>query len=360
MKAKRTVVFFLAAFFALALAAEAAHARGEMAALEQVVMAGSQKAARAVVQIRVYRSKDAPQYREQPTPPMLQRGGIAPGYFERPYGPCSGVCIDREGHILTSYFNVSGDVERIVVTFGNGKRCAASMLGYSKEMDVALLKLEGETTGLPCMPLYDPKDIKVGAFVMTIGRSENVFEHSLGFGVLSATDRLRPEIRAYQFDARVNYGNTGGALVDIEGNLIGIVSFVTPGEPNRPNVLGQSSGVGFANTASKLLQILDDLKAGKVLALPTRAFLGISMETSYTKNDGVLVKEVIPNTAAADAGIQPGDLIVEMDGKTVQNAKQLIDVMQQKKIGDKVKIKLKRGNDTLDLEVALREPPPGM
>lgn len=360
MKAKKPIIFVLAAFFALALFAQAAYARGELAALEQVVVASSQKAARAVVQIRVYRKQNDPKYLEQPTPPMLQRGTVAPGYFERPYGPCSGVCIDKEGHILTSYFNVSGEINRIVVTFGNGKRCAAKMLGHSKEMDVALLKLEGETDRLPFLPLYDPKDIKVGAFVMAIGRAENIFEHSLSFGVLSAADRLRPEIRAWQFDARVNYGNTGGALVDIEGNLIGIVAFVTPGEPGQPNVLGQSSGVSFANTAAKLLEILNDLKAGKVLTLPSRAFLGISMETSYTKNDGVLIKEVIPNTAAADAGIQPGDLIVEMEGKTVQNATQLIEVMQKKKIGDKVKIKLKRGADTLELEIVLREPPPGM
>ena len=157
-----------------------------------------------------------------------------------------------------------------------------------------------------------------------------------------------------------HYGVTGGALIDIEGNLIGIVGFVNTGSKGRPNTLGQSSGVGFANTSTKLLSILDDLKDGKVLSLPKRAFLGIKMEPSYNKNDGVLVKEVTENTAAAEAGIEPGDLIVEMDGKPVRNITELINIMKKKKIGDKVKIKLKRGDEIIEIEATLREPPPGM
>ncbi len=360
MKARRAIVCVLCTLFALAFVAEAAHARGELAALENVVIASSRKAARAVVQMRVYRKKDEPQYREYPTPPMLQRGRPAPGYNQRPYGPCSGVCIDRDGHILTSYFNVSGEIERIIVTFGNGKRYAANLMGYSKDMDVAVLKIEGEVGRLPYLELYDSKDVRAGSFAMAVGRAQNVFEHSLSFGVISATGRLRPEIQAYQFDARVNYGVTGGALLDIEGNLIGIIGYVLPGESGRPNALGQSSGVGFANTSAKLLSILEDLKAGKVLTLPKRAFLGIKMEPTYDKNDGVLIKEVIQNTAAADAGIEPGDLIVEMDGKPVRNVTQLIEIMKKKKIGGKVKVKIKRGEEIMEIEVVLREPPPGM
>ena len=360
MKAKISIVCAALILFGLAFIAETAYARGELAALEKVVMSSSQKAARAVVQVRVYRKKGETPYHENPTPPMMQRGRLAPGYGRRPYGPCSGVCIDREGHILTSYFNVSGDVERITVTFGNGKRYPAKLLGYSKDMDVAMLKLEGDPGRLPYLPLYESEHVRVGSFVMAVGRAQNVFKHSLSFGVISALGRLRPEIQAYQFDARINYGVTGGALIDIEGNLIGIVGFVNTGSKGRPNTLGQSSGVGFANTSTKLLSILDDLKDGKVLSLPKRAFLGIKMEPSYNKNDGVLVKEVTENTAAAEAGIEPGDLIVEMDGKPVRNITELINVMKKKKIGDKVKIKLKRGDEIIEIEATLREPPPGM
>jgi len=360
MKARRAIVCVLCTLFALAFVAEAAQARGELAALENVVIASSRKAARAVVQLRVYRKKDEPQYREYPTPPMMERGRSAPGYSQRPYGPCSGVCIDKDGHILTSYFNVSGEIERIIVTFGNGKRYTANLMGYSKDMDVAMLKIEGEVGRLPYLELYDSKDVRAGSFAMAVGRAQNVFEHSLSFGIISAMGRLRPEIQAYQFDARVNYGVTGGALLDIEGNLIGIIGYVLPGERGRPNALGQSSGVGFANTSAKLLSILEDLKAGKVLTLPKRAFLGIKMEPTYDKNDGVLIKEVIQNTAAADAGIEDGDLIVAMDGKPVHNVTQLIEIMKKKEIGDKVKVKIKRGEEIIEIEVVLRESPPGM
>jgi serine protease DegQ len=357
MTAKKTIICALVALFALSTV-EARALGDEVAALQKVIMASGEKAAQAVVQIRVFRKTGEAQYEELPTPPMLQQN-IAPGYTMRPYGPCSGVCIDKEGYILTSYFNVSGEIDRITVTFSNGKRYPAKLLGYSKDYDVALLKLDSTEANLPFLPLGD-KSPALGSFVMAIGRAENIFQHTLNFGLMTATGRHRPEIQAWQFDARVNYGNTGGALVDIEGNLLGVVAYVYPSTQETPNALGQSSGVGLANTSQKLLSMLDDLKAGKVLTLPQRAFIGIAMEESYSRNDGAMIREVIKGTAAEEAGIQTGDLVVEIDGQAVANPSVLIAALKTKKIGDKVQLKIKRGDKMLTFDITLKPAPPGM
>lgn len=357
MTAKKTIIFVMAAFLAM-WAAEARALGPEAAALQKVVMESGDKAAKAVVQIRVFRKTDEPLYVEIPTPPM-QQPALAPGYSMRPYGPCSGVCIDKEGHVLTSYFNISGDIDHITVTFSDGKRHGAKLLGYSQDYDIALLKIEGAKGDLPFLALND-KNSGLGAFVMVIGRTENVFQHTLNFGLMSAIGRHRPEIQALQFDARVNYGNTGGALIDIEGNLLGIVAYCYPDTQATPNGLGQSSGVGFANTSQKLLAMLDDLKAGKALTLPARAFVGIAMDDTYTKQDGVLIREIIKGTAAEEAGITAGDLIMEADGQAVTNPSQLIAILKIKKVGDKLALKIKRGDKVVDLEITLRPAPPGM
>ena len=357
MTAKKTIICALGVFFALC-AVEARAAGNETAALEKTIMASGEKAAQAVVQIRVFRKTDEAPYEELATPPMFQQAP-AVGYAMRPYGPCSGVCIDKDGYVLTSYFNISGEIDHITVTFGNCKRYPAKLLGYSRDYDVALLKVDAPGVSLPFLPLSD-KSPAVGAYVMAIGRAMNVLQHTLNLGLMTATGRHRPEIQAWQFDACVNYGNTGGALVDIEGNLLGIVAYVYPNTEATPNALGQSSGVGLANTCVKLRAMLDDLKAGKVLTLPQRAFIGIAMEESYAKNDGALIREVIKGTAAEEAGLQAGDLVTEINGQAVANATELIAVLKTKSIGDKVQLTVKRGDKVQTFDITLRAAPPGM
>jgi S1-C subfamily serine protease len=360
MTKRRTIICALVAAFALSFAAHAFALGSEIAALQKVIMKNGDQAAKAVVQIRVFRKgNEEPVYEKIPTQPMLQMQNIAPGYMTRPYGPCSGVCIDKDGFILTSYFNISGNVDRITVTFSDGKRYPAKLLGRSRDLDVALLKIDGGPGNFPALTLTD-KPAKVGSFVMTIGRAENVFQHTLNFGLMTATGRHRPEIQAWQFDARVNYGNTGGALVDIEGNLLGVIAYCYPNSPATPNGLGQSSGVGLANTCVKLLGMMDDLKAGKVITLPSRAFIGIQMDPAYLKNDGALINEVLKGTAAEEAGVLTGDLVTEVDGQAIANPSQVIAILKTKKIGDKVQLKIKRGDKVLTFEITLKAAPPGM
>ncbi len=335
-------------------------AKSSAESLQAALIGAGKTAARSVVQIRVTRRNEPP-YKEVPAQAMmsLTRGGAC-GYNQRPYGPCTGVVIDGEGHVLTSNFNVEGEVEKITVTFAGGKRCDAKLLGRSEALDVALLKIQGDFKILHYLELKKPEEeSKVGTYILVVSRTENIRRHSQTFGIVSAVKRLRPDVQALQIDAKVNYGNSGAPVIDIEGNFLGIVGFIKPSTRTVANPFGLSSGIGFANTAEKILAVLDNLKAGKVIKAPEVAFLGVAPDPGYTRNDGVLVRQVIDGSAAREAGLEPGDLIIEFDGTPVRTFRDLANAIQAKKVGDRVTFKIKRGEETKELDATLKARPAG-
>ncbi len=333
-----------------------AWAKSSAESLQAALIKAGKTAARSVVQIRVTRRNEQP-YKEVPAQAMMSSPpGGAYGYNQRPYGPCTGVVIDEKGHVLTSNFNVEGEVEKITVTFAGGKRCDAKLLGRSEVLDVALLKIQGDFKILHYLELKKPEEeSKVGTYILVVSRTENLRRHSQTFGIVSAVKRLSPDVQALQIDAKVNYGNSGAPVIDIEGNFLGLVGFVRP----SANPYGLSSGIGFANTAEKILAVLDDLKAGKVIKAPEVAFLGVAPDPGYTRNDGVLVRQVIDGSAAKEAGLESGDLIIEFDGKSVRTFRDLANAIQAKKVGDRVTFKIKRGEETKELEATLKARPAG-
>jgi len=340
--------------------ATSAWAKSDAESLQTALIEAGKTAARSVVQIRVTRKNEQP-YKEVPAQPMmaLTRGG-AYGYNQRPYGPCTGVVIDGEGHVLTSNFNVEGAVEKITVTLADGKRYDAKLLGRSEVLDVALLKIQGEPETPHYIEMKKPEEeTRVGTYVLVVSRTENVRRHSQTFGIVSAVKRLSPSVEALQIDAKVNYGNSGAPVIDIEGNFLGLVGYIRPSTSRVAYPFGLSSGIGFANTAQKILAVLDDLKAGKVIKAPEVAFLGVAPDPAYTRNDGVLVRQVIDGSAAKDAGLEPGDLIIEFDGRPVRTFRDLANAIQSKKVGDKIRFKIKRGEQTKVLKATLKARPAG-
>ncbi len=316
MRFNKTIITAVFVCALLVCGATDAAAKTDAEALQNTVTAVGEEAAKAVVQIRVIRNNEQP-YKEIPSQnSFFSTRNMAPGYNSRPYGPCTGVMIDKEGHILTSHFNIEGDIKKITVTLGSGERHEAKLLGRSEVMDIALLKITGDFNTKDYLKLKSPKEKpRLGAYVIVVSRTVNIRQHSLTFGIISAIDRLRPEIAAMQIDAKVNYGNSGAPALNLRGNFIGLVGFVRDKSAKMNNPTGQSSGIGFANTADKIIAILKDLKAGKIITAPKSPFLGVSFEPTYTKGDGVLIREVHAGSAAADAGLEAGDLIIEFDGK---------------------------------------------
>ena len=362
MNSKKIIITAIAALAVLVVQITPAHAKSDAEALQEVIIETGAQAAESVVQIRVIRAGgEEKEYKEIPRQDTAfratARGQAAPGYFARPYGPCSGVLIDsQEGYVLTSNFNVQGNIEKIFVTFGDGERFEAGLLGRSEIMDIAMLKIKGNVKHRTAMQLEKAKEeARVGQFVLVVGRTENIKTHSQTFGIVSAVKRLNPRVAALQLDAKINYGNSGAPVVDIAGNMIGLVGFVR----SDSNPVGQSSGIGFACTTEKILEILDDLKAGKIVTAPKMPFLGIKFEMSYDKNDGILVGEVIAGSAAQEAGLQEGDLIVEFDGNPVRTPRDLVRLIQTKKVGDKVTFKIKRNGTEMVLKATLKARPAG-
>ncbi|HXX95425.1 MAG TPA: trypsin-like peptidase domain-containing protein, partial [Planctomycetota bacterium] len=150
-------------------------------------------------------------------------------YYNRPKGPTSGVIYGADGFILTSYFNVSGGLKKdgIKVTLGDGRELVAELLGFDEDRDIALLKVAA--TGLPVLPKADTPKLAQGLFVALVGRSPERDNPTINLGILSAMNRM--ERSAVQTDAEMNYGNCGGALVTLGGELVGVACNIKPKAP---------------------------------------------------------------------------------------------------------------------------------
>jgi S1-C subfamily serine protease len=294
-----------------------------------------EKIEKSIVSIKVVRR------REPPPRPVIPGIGMQ---VRRPRIPTSGVIVEEDGFILTSYFNVSGRIRRITVTLYDGRKYKAKLLGLNGRKDIALLKINAED--LPVPKKIDVNTLQVGQIVLAVGRNAKSKKLIVNPGVISALDRLWGGV---QFDGRLNFGNVGGALIDLEGRLIGITCQI-----NISPVLlwGQNSGVSFACRVDEIEQMLPLLKEGKRTGRGRPALLGIRWDSSADV-EGVKVKEVIPRSAAERAGIKPGDIIIEFDGKRITRFDELYKATFMKDAGNRVKVKVLRGGKELEFDVRL-------
>jgi serine protease DegS len=273
----------------------------------------------------------------------------------------SGVAITNEGHILTALHVIEG-AEEIEVHFSDGGQGTitgrAELVGSDAATDLALLKVDGDTFP-PAIPIGTSDHIQLGDTVFTIGypRRDLMTQKSVSRGIVSALGIPRdglPVVEYIQTDAAMNYGNSGGALINAEGKLIGINSFIY-------SESGGSDGIGFAVPVNKAMIVAEQLiEHGQV----TPGYLGVitgellteeSSETFFGTPDihGLLVEQVTEGSPAADAGIQAGDVMVQIDGRTIDSVIGAIEQINRKLPGQTVILQLYRNGRYMDQTVTL-------
>ncbi len=273
----------------------------------------------------------------------------------------SGVIVSEDGYILTNNHVVEGaDKDGVKVALADGKtEYDAKVVGSDERTDVAVLKIEAKN--LKAITIADSDKLEVGDVVLAIGNPFGVGQ-SVSQGIISALGRGGFGITAYedfiQTDAAINPGNSGGALVDAEGRLIGINQFILSGS-------GANAGVGFAIPINLARNSLEHLaRDGKM----TRGYLGIkgqdldpglAREFRVPDQNGALVVDVLPDTPADKAGIKEGDVIVEANGKEINDYRHLQLTISQLPPGAKVSVKLRRRGAEKSLTVTLAEFPEG-
>ncbi len=277
----------------------------------------------------------------------------------------SGVIVDKNGYIVTNNHVVQGarSIDQVVLYDGKTVR-NATLVGTDPADDLAVIKITPPTT-LTTVPIGDSSKVAVGQDVLAIG-SPLGDAQTVTSGIISAVGRNVSEQNgvtlpnALQTDAPINPGNSGGALVDLSGHLIGIptLTAVDP-EFNAP-----ASGVGFAVASNRVNLVVPQLiKTGKV-SHTGRAALGIQAvdvdqtvqaQDNLAVDHGALVAGVVSGGAAQKAGIQVGDVIVQIDSTAVTTVADLQDALISKNVGDKVTVQVYRGNQQMSFNVTLGE-----
>lgn len=290
-------------------------------------------------------------------------------------GSGSGFVIDREGRILTNYHVIAG-AEQIQVTLADRSTFPARVIGADQLTDVAVLKINPGRKTLPTVPLGDSDRLRVGQKVLAIGNPFG-FEGTLTTGVISALGRtIQTEDgalldEAIQTDASINRGNSGGPLLDSAGRVIGITSLIF-------SPTGASIGIGFAIPVNSVKFILNDLLREGRVRRPALGISGYPVDPTLAEalrlpaESGVLVAEVVPGSAADEAGIRGGDravivgrvrlivggdLIVAINGQAVQSELDVTRALYRKRPGDKVELTLYRGRRPLKVTPTLKERP---
>jgi S1-C subfamily serine protease len=303
------------------------------------------RAQELTVAVTVERREDVKGILAQPGAGNLSREARA--YFQRPPGCATGMRLDRE-HVLTAHYNVLGKVDAIKVTFPSGLSFPAAIAARSEFDDLALLRLETVEAEIPPLPREVPwaesSAVRAGRFVFVAGRSPDPLRVTLTRGIVSAVARNGG--RVLQTDAEMNYGNVGGPIIDLDGNVVGLAGFVG----HTRFEWGINSGIGFGVRADTIQRILPRLRGG---ADVRQAFIGVGPGDLPPAEKGFRVGDVREGSAAAGAGLAVGDVIVEIDGDTVASFEDLRRLIYVRDAGDTVRLKARRGDDVMDLEVTL-------
>ena len=274
----------------------------------------------------------------------------------------SGFIITSDGYILTNNHVVEG-ATKLQVTLDGGEKFTAEVIGTDPMIDLALIKIDPKGKRLPTLAMGDSDSLKVGQWVMAIGNPFDL-KQTVTVGVVSGKKRqnqigtsvaaLAPFI---QTDAAINFGNSGGPLIDGQGRVIGINTAIQRGD--------MAEGIGFAIPINEARKAAEELKAGGSVK---HGYLGITMNTSsineksqsYYKlpdTNGVIVADVTPDGPAAKAGLRPNDVIRKIDGNTVKDNQELLGMIASRKPGETVKLEILRGGETKKIDVKLTTRP---
>ena len=271
-------------------------------------------------------------------------------------GSGSGVIISEDGYIVTNNHVVDKATE-VKVSLNDGREFTAEVIGTDPTTDLAVLKIDAKK--LPALPFGNSDDVKLGEWVLAVGNPFNLTS-TVTAGIISAKGRSiniidnQSAIEAFiQTDAAVNPGNSGGALINTSGELIGINTAISTRS-------GSYEGYSFAVPANIARKVVDDMLRFGVVQ---RAYLGVSIadvtpelakEMKLDATQGVYLSEVVDNGAAKKAGMEKGDVIVGAGGKTIKRSSELLEVIGSRRPGDKLDVTVLRDGKSKTFNVTLR------
>lgn len=348
--------------------------KNEVVPLDFTVVA--EKVMDAVVHIKStqtshFAAPGAPQYRQLPDPfrdfygneffehffgPRFRFDGPHPQSPQPIIGSGSGVIINSEGYIITND-HVIANADDIEVTLHDNRTYKATVIGTDPSTDLALIQIKEK--GLPTLPLVNSDDVRVGEWVLAVGNPFNL-NSTVTAGIVSAKSRniniLQDQYAIESFiqtDAAINPGNSGGALVNLQGGLIGINTAIA-------SPTGAYAGYGFAVPSNMVNKVVEDLlKYGIV----QRGYLGVTIrgvdgslakEKDLEVKRGVYVDSVAENSAAAEAGLEAGDVIQEVNGFRMTTAPELQEMIARHRPGDVLEIKVNRKGKIKNFKVTLK------
>jgi serine protease Do len=290
-----------------------------------------------------------PQYREK-------------GYEKQKVGGGTGFIVSSDGLIITNKHVVSDSKAEYTVYLNDGRKFKAEVLALHPTDDLALIKIKANN--LPTLVLGDSDKVKIGQFVIAIGNALGEFQNTVSFGVVSG---LRRSITAsdqsgnverleglIQTDAAINFGNSGGPLINLKGEVIGVNTAIAGGAEN----------IGFAIPINRAKKMIEEIKTKGKIEVP---FLGIyyllineevQKKFNLPVDYGAYVyregqSAIIPNSPAELYGLRDKDIILEMDGEKITPQNSLAQIIMKKSVGQKVNLKVLRDNQTLNIYVIL-------
>ncbi|HEY3900716.1 MAG TPA: trypsin-like peptidase domain-containing protein [Chthoniobacter sp.] len=301
--------------------------------------------------LRLRRPGQTPQQRQ--TPPQDQ---------PQQYSLGSGVIVSREGHILTNH-HVIAHMEKIKVQLADGRTEDAQLVGSDEQTDIAVLKISAQD--IEPLPLGDSDDVHVGQVVFAIGNPFNLGA-TVTQGIISAKGRRAiadSGVEYLQTDAAVNQGNSGGPLLNVQGEVVGINSAIFSSQE------GNWLGISFAIPANVARRALDSLlKNGRII----RGYLGVIMvdiksltrqsqqKLNLVGKQGVIVYEVEKGSPAEEAGLQQGDIILRFNGRDVPDKAFFRSRVAELDLNSKVELTILRGGKEQTLHAVIGETPPNL
>ena len=268
----------------------------------------------------------------------------------------SGVIVSQEGHVLTNHHVVAGMTE-IRVQLTDGRNVAAVLIGSDPATDIAVLRIDAQK--VEPLPFGDSDELRVGQQIFAVGNPYGL-EESVTRGIVSAKGRQTASDRSIEYiqhDAAVNQGNSGGPLLNLRGEIVGVNSAIF-------SRTGGWQGISFAIPANSARRVLEAIvKRGRVV----RSYLGVVMQEitpALARNfgladlEGAIITDVAPESPAAHCGLRPGDVIRAFNGKRVKGVQQLRQFIAGAEVGSEIELGFVRAGAEMKVKASLAEMPP--
>jgi putative serine protease PepD len=326
--------------------------------VQQAPVAGSPAAATKSTSVGDVYKQDGPGVVEITVTQSSSSSGSSPFPFggggnngsQKPQAQGSGFVYDRDGHVITNDHVVSG-ASSIGVTFADGSKFKATVVGTDPSSDLAVLRVDAPSSKLHPLSLGDSSSLRVGDGVVAIG-SPFGLEETVTSGIVSALDRSISSANSFtiagaiQTDAAINHGNSGGPLLNMSGQVVGVNTQIE-------SESGGNVGVGFAVPSNMIRSVVSQLVSGKTVE---HAYLGVYVGDATT-GAGAKIASVRSGSPADKAGLKAGDVVTEFGGHTIHNANDLTGAVSAHQPGDKVSVTYQRGGSTKTADLTLANRP---